>query len=562
MACVGAMLSLLTATGVAHASGISACDSFLLKESSSKSGRRLNVIVRFRGKPSAEDLQQLKRIGFAGCRRLDIINAEAGAVRADKLKRLLRLPFVSHVSEDVPTQKTDAFTSGSTYAPQAWQQYQSVGAGVGVAVLDTGISDISDFHSLPGLLGIVPVGDRICGSVDFTGEGLSDGCGHGTHVAGLIAGDAANSNGLLYKQSFLGIAPGCNLYSVKVLDHTGSGLVSNVIAGVQWVVQNRTKFNLRVINMSMGHPVGESYETDPLCQAVESAWKSGVTVVCAAGNDGRLSNATSGSANNSGYGTNYWSVEAPGNDPYVITVGATKSMDGARADDRIASYSSRGPSRLDFILKPDIIAPGNLVVSTEDVGSSYLVKTYGSQIEILNSSYMLLGLGYSKSYFRLSGTSMATPVVSGSVALMLANQPGLTPDTVKARLMISADKWADPAGLGDPCTYGAGYLNIPAAMGCTAVAATYALSPTLSEDGLGNVFANLDPAIYGQRAMWGTGATTTDIYGQRAMWGKSGNQLTDSRAMWGKTGWADTSTSVQSTSSVGFSTSPVIVQGE
>ena len=249
-----------------------------------------------------------------------------------------------------------------------------------------------------------------------------------------------------------------------MLDDTGSGTVANVIAGIQWAVANKAKYNIRVMNLSMGHPVGESYRTDPLCQAAEQAWKAGIVVVAAAGNDGRISDLNVAGADNEGWGTNYGSIASPGNDPYVITVGAMKQVDQYRNNDRIATYSSRGPSRIDLVLKPDIVAPGNQVIST-NTNNSYLSKNFGGTNMVPYSAYVAKGQesAASKAYFRLSGTSMATPVVAGAAALMLEKDPTLTPDAIKARLMLSADKWLGPAGLGDPCTYGSGYLNIPAA---------------------------------------------------------------------------------------------------
>ena len=171
-----------------------------------------------------------------------------------------------------------------------------------------------------------------------------------------------------------------------MLDGNGQGSVSTVVAGIQWVVSNKAKYNIRVLNLSLGHPVGESYTTDPSCQAVEAAWKAGIVVVCAAGNEGRASATNTAGAANEGWGTAYGSITSPGNDPYVITVGATKSMDGNRADDKIATYSSRGPSRLDLVLKPDLVAPGNHVISL-DAGGSTLDTSTARPTRSRTSSY-------------------------------------------------------------------------------------------------------------------------------------------------------------------------------
>jgi serine protease AprX len=176
-------------------------------------------------------------------------------------------------------------------------------------------------------------------------------------------------------------------------------------------------------------------------------------------------------------------------------------------------------------------------------------------------SYMVGRPGNSTNYYLLSGTSMATPVVSGAAALLLQAQPGLSPDTVKARLMIAADKWADPTGNGDPCTYGAGYLDIPAALTCPYVATQYAMSPDMSEDSSGNVNLDLDSNFWGQRALWGTGLTNvSSIYGQRALWGT--NSIASSRALWGTGGWSLTSESTVSSMSLDLSSTSILVNGE
>src|SRR5205807_507643 len=164
-----------------------------------------------------------------------------------------------------------------------------------------------------------------------------------------------SSTGPFFSQTFKGIAPGANIVNLRVLDENGSATDSQVIAAISQAINLKSKYNIRVINLSLGRGVYESYKLDPLCQAVERAWKAGIVVVVAAGNNGR-NQPTNG----------YWTINAPGNDPYVLTVGAMKTQGTPdRSDDTIASYSSKGPTLIDHISKPDVVAPGNLLVSTE-----------------------------------------------------------------------------------------------------------------------------------------------------------------------------------------------------
>ena len=178
--------------------------------------------------------------------------------------------------------------------------------------------------------------------------------GHGTHVAGIIGGNGWSSTGD-FEVTFRGVAPKSLLINLRVLDENGVGSESAVIAAIQRAIELKSVFNIRVINLSLGRPMSESYRFDPLCQAVEAAWKAGMVVVVAAGNHGRDDWAGA-----QGYGT----IMAPANDPYVITVGAMKTRKTVvRADDRIASYSSKGPTAIDHIVKPDLVAPGNRMIS-------------------------------------------------------------------------------------------------------------------------------------------------------------------------------------------------------
>ena len=273
---------------------------------------------------------------------------------------------------------------------------------------------------------------------DFTGTPTTNSSGakydlygHGTHVAGIIGGNGSLSGG-----QYEGVAPAVNFVDLRALDQNGAGTDSTVIAAIQEAIALQNTYNIRVINISLGRGIFVSYTQDPLCQAVEAAWKSGIVVVVAAGNYGRLS--VNGS---NGYGT----VTAPGNDPFVLTVGATKSNGSTSASaETLASYSSKGPTTYDHIVKPDMVAPGNDIVS---------LSAPGATLEAVFPTELVTGTDGNNDYFTLSGTSMATPAVVGAAALLLQEQSTLTPDQVKARLMQTATKMNVSLGLVSTSAY-------------------------------------------------------------------------------------------------------------
>src|SRR5260370_4811084 len=220
------------------------------------------------------------------------------------------------------------------------------GTGVGGAVIDSGVNPVYDLQT-PGTKN-----SRIVYSQNFdpSTNTTADLYGHGTHVAGIIAGDGAGSTCSNCTVLFRGIAPNANIINLRALDQNGSAADSTVIAAIQEAIALKSPYNIRVINLSLGRGVFESYTLDPLCQAVEQAWNAGIVVVVAAGNYGR-----DNSNNNNGYGT----ITAPGNDPYVITVGAMKTMGTpSRVDALISTYSSKVPTMLDHAVKPYRIWPG------------------------------------------------------------------------------------------------------------------------------------------------------------------------------------------------------------
>jgi len=338
-----------------------------------------------------------------------------------------------------PTPTASPLTQGTTVYPQSVNADQVVasgttGRGVTVAVLDSGVAADPD---------LTQPSNRILASVNFADtRATSDPGGHGTHVAGIVAGNGTRSGG-----QFVGIAPQANIVDVRVLGRTGSGRISSVVAGIQWVIGHRAAYNIRVINMSFGAPVTVSYRTDPLSAAVEIAWREGLVVVAAAGNGGPTRN----------------SVLSPGIDPYAVTVGATDDQGTTSPrDDALAVFSSWGNA--DSNAKPDLVAPGRHIVSLRVPGSALDSMLPTSVVAARNGA----------TYFRLSGTSMATPVVSGAVALLLQRQPSLTPDQVKALLVGTAQQFGQDstATLPDPTARGAGLLDALAAVSSSGFSAT------------------------------------------------------------------------------------------
>ena len=538
------------------------------------SSEPVNVIIQFHQTPTAAHHQKVAQRGGTLARELKLVKAGAYSVPASALAALADDPEVAYIAPDRPVSGT-AVNNGQTldyHTAAINAAYGSGlgldGTGIGVAVIDSGITNVPDLDK------------RVVYSQNFVGAGggsADDTYGHGIHVSGIIAGSGKNSMGPGYFYKFQGLAPNVNLINLRVLDQNGQGRDSQVIAAIQQAIKLKAKYNIRILNLSLGRPVYESYTLDPLCQAVEQAWNAGIVVVVAAGNEGR-----NNSANNNGYGT----ITAPGNDPYVITVGAMRTMGTPdRSDDVIASYSSKGPTLYDHVVKPDLVAPGNEIISlyatpSPGIPALTLATTYPGD-EVSTALYKNGAASKSTSYFILSGTSMAAPMVSGAAALMLQQSPALTPDQVKARLMKTAYKNLVPfSSATDPTTgvtyqeqadiftVGAGYLDIQAALSNRDLAPAVvgsALSPTATQDDQGNiVLVSADPAIWGTSVMWGNSVTWgtsvlwgTNTLGQSVLWGTSvcwGNSATQGYSvLWGTAStlaqsvlWGTTNTLTQS----------------
>jgi serine protease AprX len=354
--------------------------------------------------------------------KIDIINAVVADVPQANLVTLSHMAGVLGVMSDRSVKTTgETLSPNAPHSDKTTLEYAKVvgadqvwangnlGQGVTVATLDTGIDPT--FMSLR----LAPSAwqDRYLAYYDAIANKLyqsprllqspRDPNGHGTHVAGII-GNSDKENG-----HYVGIAPGVNFVSVRVLDETGMGTYADVLRGLNWVVQHKDEYNIRVLNMSMYATPVAPYWADPYNLAVMAAWKAGIVVVASAGNSG----------------PEPLSVGVPGNTPYIITVGAftdnfTPSDFG---DDYIPEFSASGPT-LDAFVKPDVIAPGAHMSSLMR-NATYLAQHYPEN--------RIRG-----TYFKMSGTSMSAAIVSGIAALMLHDKPNLTPDQVKYRLSMTA----------------------------------------------------------------------------------------------------------------------------
>ena len=358
--------------------------------------------------------------------------AESDAIRVLTADRRVRFEEMSY--DDTTTASNFTRTSGAT-AAWATGRY---GAGVGVAVIDTGVSSMNDFAG------------RVVFGPDLSGEGRTiDSYGHGTVMAGIIGGSGADSAGNA-SGAYTGVAPLATLVSVKAAGRNGATDVSTMLQAMHWVSAYRAEFNIRVLNLSWGTPSTQDPAVDPLNYAVERLWRDGIVVVVAAGNSGPKA------------GT----ITKPGDDPVVLTVGGFNDRaNTVLTDDDIPSWSSRGPTAHGRA-KPDVVAPGRTLVSA---------RSYGSLVEYENPRALI-----SPSYIKGSGTSQAAAVTSGVVALLLEARPGLTPDEVKAILRSTASPISG-IGVNDQ---GTGRIDLAAALSAQVPAGA---AQTFASTGLGSL---------------------------------------------------------------------------
>lgn len=364
-------------------------------------GGRTSVIVVERTPASDAAERAVRAAGGSVGRALPLSGGFAADLPSSMQARLAAHPAVRTVTANAAVTMSDTSYDLQKYdalpPDTAWPTSTGLtavpagvdGRGVTVAVLDTGLTRNAD------------LGDRVVARVDMAPDGTGyDQYGHGSHMTGLVAGDGTASGG-----RWKGAAPGANIVSVKVAGWNGATDVSQVLAGLEWVAAHKEQYGIRVVSLSFGTDSSQKTSYDPLNHAVQRLWRSGVLVVVAAGNRG-----DGGSK-----------IDKPGDDPYVVTVGAADTkMTEATGDDEVAPFSSRGPTA-DGIAKPDLLAPGISLVSHRAPDST------------LDAMRPLARQG--ETYFRGSGSSQATALVAGTAALMLQAAPTLTPDETKAALV-------------------------------------------------------------------------------------------------------------------------------
>ena len=421
----GVLVALVLLTGVAAPAALAAPPA---------TGPTGSYVVQAVPGALAQVTDRVERLGGRVTRPLAIIDAVTVDASPAAVARLRRDPLVEQVSENgrVQLASTTYDPAGDpasmlnvtqvTGAKGTWSKGVT-GRGVDVALVDSGVT------AVPGLDGA----GKVVHGPDLSFESQSadtrslDTFGHGTHLAGIIAGrdagavpGASNPSG-----TFIGMAPDARIVSVKVADAYGATDVSQVIAGIDWVVQHRDDpgLDIRVLNLAFGASSAQSYLLDPLAHAAEQAWHRGIVVVVSVGNDG----------------TGTGRLLNPAHDPYLIAVGAENNNGTTGlSDDTIPEFSSRG----DGVRNPDVVAPGASVQS---------LRVPGSWIDTQHPSGYL-----NERFFRGSGTSQAAAVVTGGVALLLQDRPGLTPDQVKALLRGTAV----PLRAADPQAQGKGLIKV------------------------------------------------------------------------------------------------------
>src|SRR5581483_2793365 len=434
--------------------------------------------------PALRVSERVRALGGRVSGRFESAGLMAVEMPRTAIRQLAAESAVSYISPDRPVMAMGHLevTTGAAQIRSLISNTTLDGKGIGIAVLDSGVDDRNQLIKATCL----------AYSQDYTGLGVTtDPYGHGTHVTSMAIGTADVVAG-----AYKGIAPAARILNLRVLDGTGAGSASGIINAINWCITNKTAQKIHIINLSLGTLAKDSYLKDPLCLAARRAHDAGIVVVAAAGNDGKDING----------GRIYGGIHSPGIDPSVITVGAVNTYGtDARSDDTVATYSSRGPTRgftvdawgvrhYDNLIKPDLVAPGNKIMGAEAARNALV--TAHPQLDFAGLS------DSKKDLMTLNGTSMAAPIVSGAVALMLQKNPALTPGLVKAILQYTAQRLPGASVLDQ----GAGELNAEGALRLTA--AIPATLPTAVGASLVGTMPAQQSTISGQTFNWFKG-----IYG-------------------------------------------------
>ena len=499
----------------------------------------VSVIVRAQPGQGAAAVAAVTQFGGRVEQHIALVNAVVADVPADAVPDLETSRAVAQVTLNAPVQLLgDSFSSvGAGYNPatnvdsmfnieqmdgaHAYWSAGYTGQGVGVALIDSGVSPV-DGLSTPG---------KVINGPDLSFESQNpsleylDTFGHGTHMAGIIAGRDSEVTSVSSSDTtqFDGMAPSAQIVSVKVADALGETDVSQVLAAIDWVVQhqNDNGMNIRVLNLSYGTDSSQSYVLDPLAYAAEQAWLHGIVVVVAAGNQGNSSNG----------------LDDPAIDPYVIAVGASNTRNTLSVRYHTpASFTSQG----DGTRNPDLSAPGVHVVSLRDPGS-FIDDQFGATATV--NSRFFLG----------SGTSQAAAVVSGAAALLLSQRPGLTPDQVKALLVSHTHSMYGPSDL-----KGSGELNLASVLTAPTPNATQSWP---SSNGTGSLEASRGSdhvvdangnALTGEQDIFGNAVDTTALAAAEAN-ASAWNGGTFNGSSWSGSSWSGSSWSGSSWSGSSWS---------
>jgi serine protease AprX len=441
-------------------------------------------------------------------RQYSAVNGVAARLLGSQILTLARNGHVNSITYDSPV-----VLAGSLSNKQRWpyvsgvQKFWASGNSAAtptIAVVDSGID-----ASRPDF------GGRVVAQVNLSSlanNSAGDGRGHGTFVAGIAAGSG---------DGYAGAAPASKLVSLDVMDDNGMAMTRDVIAAADWILANKDKYAIRVANFSLHSSQPNSFMYDPLDKAVERLWLSGIVVVAAAGNygiDGQPSGVPF----------------APGNDPFVITVGAD-DIDGSVGtnDDIAAPWSAYGYT-LDGFAKPDIAAPGRFIVGPAPAASTLALERASSVV--------------APGYIQLSGTSFAAPIAAGAAAQILSSHPGWTPDQVKGALMVTASRTPSAA----PLSEGVGIVDVAKAV---------ALGASPNPNAALNAFVRPDPAGMGRAfdaASWASAAKANASWASAswsdASWASaSWSSASWASASWSSASWASASWSDASWSSASWS---------